>query len=202
MRFCGLDEAALGPRLGPFCAGLVEFDRSLECSPTTNLYHLLKNAVASNLNDGGRLAVTDSKKIYSPSRGIQLLEQSVWVFLELAGIGFPQNLHGLVQALCPPGDYARMKESPWFEDPSLTTLPLSDIRMEQIRRQARSVQKSLDSVDLRFRPPRLRFVTAKAFNESLIAHQGKSPAVCSIISPLLTHALNGYDSEPGPTYRR
>ncbi len=197
MRFSGLDEAALGPRLGPFCAGQIEFTGEKDCSLLTDLYNSLKDSIVSE-NDGScRIVVNDSKKMYNRGRGIRNLEHGVGVFLELAGIDFPKNLHDLVSTLCPPEDCKKMSSSPWFEDCSHLFLPLSNIDAGQIKRDSMMVEQNMKSVNIRFLRPRLRFVTAKSFNELIVSHQGKSHAVRSVLHRLLSHDANLHDPAPG-----
>ncbi len=197
MKFSGLDEAALGPRLGPFCAGQIEFIGEKDCSLSTDLYDSLKDSIVSE-NDGScRIVVNDSKKMYSPGQGIRNLEHGVGVFLELAGINFPYNLHDMVSTLCPPEDCKEMKGSPWFEVCSRLVLPMSDIDAGRIKRDAMMVEQNMKSVNIRFLRPKLRFVTAKSFNELIVSHQGKSHAVRSVLHRLLSHGVNLHDSAPG-----
>ncbi len=189
MRFCGVDEAALGPRLGPFCACLVEFDSSDDLPLTTDLYEELEDSITKDRDTDNRLVAADSKMIYTPSSGIHLLEHSVRVFIELSGIELPRNLHEFVGAFCPVDDYRQLQEIPWFRDDEGGKLPMSNIDIGKVRQDADKVWQNMEKMKLAFKPPRLRFVTAKTFNELILTNENKADAVRVILRPLIFHAL-------------
>lgn len=190
MKFCGLDEAALGPRLGPFCVALVEFVGEYNLSQDSNLYEILHACVSSNINTTERIPISDSKKIYKPACGISKLEHSVAIFLSILGIHFPSNLHHLVKQFCPLEDFQRMQEIPWFRDFPPITLPLSNIPDTEIKQKASFLLNGIQSVGLKMLSPQMRFITAKTFNSLLGFYRGKSGAVRSVINSLLIQVIN------------
>lgn len=81
----GIDEAGYGPNLGPLVisATVWQVDGDLADG---DLYKRLRGCVAkSPAAKGGRLAIADSKVLYSPAQGIGLLERGVLAAVRLTG---------------------------------------------------------------------------------------------------------------------
>ena len=197
-----MDEAGLGPRLGPFCAALVEIDLSRgDPHGRPDVYGLLRNAVSgavSGDDEGAPAVIGDSKSLYSPRRGIWLLEHGVLILLRAMGVPPPESLRAWVRAFCPGRDAAALNDVPWFarrgDDVSI---PLIRHAEDRIERKSRGLLEAMHSAGLKFLPPKQRFVTAAGFNRALDSEGGKSPAVRSILNPLILHAANA----EGPDYR-
>jgi len=193
----GLDEAALGPRLGPFCAALVCV-HSPETSPKgTNLYSLFDGVIS---RDGKRKelpAVGDSKILYTPSAGLNRLEIGVCTFLRLAGLELPTTLRSLVEALCPSEDLTAMDQAPWFAESSTLTLPIEGKNLSTIARYARNIEARAGDIGIVFDLPSARFITAKTFNETIERLGGKGPAVRDFISSLIECAFTAHERTTG-----
>jgi hypothetical protein len=184
MIISGLDEAALGPNLGPFCVCLTSFGTTDDVEP--ELYEILSAVIAMEKNAPGRITIADSKVLYSRSTGIRLLETGVAAFLEASGLQLPCSFTDLLTALCPPSDLPSLEESPWF-------VGAGDIRVPWSRDGLDPISKlgiSLEEFGVHLELPRLRFVSAGAFNRELTAGGGKGNAVRNIITPLLNRALD------------
>jgi len=214
MRLLGLDEAALGPTLGPFCVCLTTFSvpkRSLSGS-TPELYDLLAHLISPKKNVPGHLAVADSKMLYSPSTGIRTLESGVTAFLEAAGFSLPCTFSDLLSALCPPSDLKALEEIPWYEKAREFSIPRKDTPPPAGTPgpDSTTLKTALERLNVRFPMPSLRFITAGGFNREIASHEGKGGAVRSIISPLLEEALSPgkpfpgkpFPGEPAPGERR
>lgn len=190
MIISGLDEAALGPTLGPFCACLVSFDYNSEIQiPNPDLYNLLATVISSDKNETKKATVTDSKVLYSRSTGIDLLEKGVTVFLAEAGLNLPCSFSELLNALCDSEDSSALGNSPWFKDAGNFQIPWSGT---ENRPPGNKI--TLNDFGLKLELPRLRFVTARSFNLKIESGGGKGSAVRNIITPLLRYGLTG-----GPT---
>lgn len=72
MRVFGIDEAGYGPRLGPLVAGLAGFKG--------------EEGYVERILSELPVEISDSKKIYSPSKGIAALEQTALYFIGRKGI--------------------------------------------------------------------------------------------------------------------
>jgi hypothetical protein len=193
----GLDEAALGPRLGPFCAALVCVHNPETSAEGTNLYSLLDGVIS---RDGKRKelpAVGDSKILYTPSAGLSRLETGVCTFLRLAGLDLPTTLRSLVEALCPSEDLTAMDQAPWFAESSSLALPIEEKNLSTIARYARDIAARAGETGIVFNLPSARFITARMLNETIERLGGKGPAVREIISSLINCAFAAHDRTTG-----
>lgn len=76
----GIDEAGYGPLLGPLVITSTIFDLPGHCKD--DLWSLLKDAVSREIKGrNNRIVVNDSKRVYSPSIGLRLLEDAVLSFM-------------------------------------------------------------------------------------------------------------------------
>ena len=86
--YAGIDEAGYGPLFGPLIIGLAVL-ATAEGNPdgtVPELWRQLSKTVCRNRSDRrGRIAVNDSKKLYTSAAGLQHLERGVLAFAALAG---------------------------------------------------------------------------------------------------------------------
>ena len=197
MIHAGLDEAALGPRLGPFCAALVCVHVPETSRERTNLYTLMDGVISRDGKTKMLPAVGDSKILYTPSGGLNRLEIGVCTFLYLAGLPLPTTLHRLVEALCPPEDLKAMDQVPWFAESSKLVLPLEDKNLSAIARYALDIAVRIEDIGIVFDLPSARLITAKTFNETIEKLGGKGPAVREVISSLMNCAFAAHDKTMG-----
>jgi len=184
MIYAGLDEAALGSRLGPFCSCLTYFEYS--GPQAAGLYEILSGAVCKTEDDSGRLQIADSKIVFTQSRGLKKLERGVLTFLGAAGIPIPLSFFRLLQSLCPAADLRTLSETPWFAgffDPSI---PISQ---SALHISDSTISAAMKNSSVRMKCPKLRFISAREFNRRLERHGSKGAAVQSIIAPLLIGVL-------------
>ena len=81
----GMDEAGLGPNLGPFVVAATVWEvpgRAADFDFWTAFDTVLTQS--SSANDP-RLHVADSKQVFQPQRGLGSLERGVWSALRLSG---------------------------------------------------------------------------------------------------------------------
>lgn len=103
MIYAGIDEAGYGPIFGPLVIARAVF-RLEGCDPALpppSLWKRLQGAVCRAPGDArDRIAVCDSKALYTPAAGLRHLERGVLAFLaEVAGR--PGTLEDLLAALAP-----------------------------------------------------------------------------------------------------
>jgi len=126
----GIDEAGYGPNLGPFVMSAVAF-RVPDDVAHTDLWTLLAKAVERCSAEGDpRLSVDDSKKVYSPGKGIEELERCVLASLAGSLLQDEFTLHGWLDDLAAgawPGD-ARL---PWYTADRALPIVAARARLEE-----------------------------------------------------------------------
>ncbi|MBM4075861.1 MAG: hypothetical protein FJ267_09480, partial [Planctomycetes bacterium] len=82
----GIDEAGLGPNLGPFVVATSVWN--VPGNPSdVDLWSLFSEVVTNtNSRDDSRIHIADSKKVFRPGKGIKSLERGVHSALALADI--------------------------------------------------------------------------------------------------------------------
>jgi hypothetical protein len=79
----GTDEAGYGPNLGPLVIGACAW-RVADRAAAGRLYELLAEVVTAEADAAdGKLAIADSKRLYQPGGGVELLERGVLTALWL-----------------------------------------------------------------------------------------------------------------------
>ncbi len=130
----GTDEAGYGPNLGPLVVSASVWkidDSATDSAPASNspsaidLYKRLRGVVCKSSPAGEppkRLAIADSKSLYSPATGLAALERGVLAALALTGYE-PTDWLGIWQAL-DANSIAHLPTMPWHVDYDLR-LPLA-----------------------------------------------------------------------------
>lgn len=185
MIVAGLDEAALGPSLGPFCACLTRFEVP-EGNSDTDLYSCLSEAVApAGPDSNGRVPVGDSKRLHSPASGTRLLESGMFTFLRAAGHPRPRTFMELL-SLFAAEDAAAVGAVPWFRAADELRLPLEP---ESRTAAAEVLQRTMEQAGVSMRVPRLRVIPAGDFNRRIVSRGGKSGAVRGLLEPMMESVL-------------
>jgi len=110
----GIDEAGLGPILGPLIVSAAGFTVPAAGSQA-DMWQLLGESISPEKKHlAGRLLVCDSKKAYTPSTGIAFLEKTVLSCLQYLG-KTPASVTELIDLLCP-ACKNRLAEYPWHKD--------------------------------------------------------------------------------------
>ena len=116
-RLIGMDEAGLGPNLGPFVVAVTVWD--VPGSPFEFDFWKTFEDVLTNspgVRDT-RLHVADSKEVFQPKRGFSALERGVLAALRMNGLE-PRSFEELCRCLLPstPKDDAIAEIPPWYRD--------------------------------------------------------------------------------------
>ena len=165
MIYSGIDEAGLGPILGPFCATRVTMESQSTIEPITN-------KVQKKLFN-----VTDSKIVYRGRNGFKKLELNVLSFFYLLNRTIPKNSLEFMPTL----------KTEWYLNP--LPLPYS-VTEDEIIEHSSKIGEFFHSHEIKFIDIKRSAVSAKEFNTLLDYWGNKAVACQQIITPLLTSGLN------------
>ncbi len=205
----GIDEAGYGPNLGPLVVAATAWRVSEEGSevrgqgsgkkkppksasatppnaPPVDLYARLANIVSKKPTEG-RIAIADSKLLYKPRGGLQLLERGVLTGLGTVGrnsVGPIDDIDALARwqtfwdaTLADPEGHRR--RLPWYADydcPLPINADLDELVDLQKKFQSVCSEANIELVDLR-----ARAVFPREFND-LTEHYGTKGAALSHVS--------------------
>jgi len=185
---CGLDEAGLGPLLGPLTIGYSAFEvpRS-EADP----WKLLKRVCARKQGKQRRIVVADSKQVFSRNpRGFKRLERTA---LSFTGLGEregrpPKSARAfLFGPLSPTAGW--IDRHPWYAE--LPQLP----RVHEagtIELATAALQREFDLQGMSFLTSGVRLMPAGELNASLEATGNKGETVWQQVSTVLRHLWNRF----------
>ncbi len=179
----GIDEAGLGPVLGPLVVAATAFEAPDE-AVDTNMWRLLAGTVSRKPSRKRRqLPIADSKKLYNPAAGVEHLERAVLAMLACDRHA-PRNLAELLELLCP-RVAERLPAYPWY--------PLTEARVPHVIDPA-ELPLWGNSLNVNMRRARTRFLGLRAepvlageFNRLVGATNNKSRLVLDVVCRLLMH---------------
>jgi len=190
----GLDEAGLGPLLGPLTVGYSAFRAP---AGARTLWELLSEVVAPEpLQAGGRLVVADSKRVFARNpRGARRLEMTALSFLAAAPGGAPPDGPALLSC-APPRARPRADElarHPWYAHlPARLPAHVDAGRLElcagRLRREMLRARVELLGAGV-------RVVPAGELNRSYRATGNKSLTVWEHVLGLLRHLWDAHGHE-------
>jgi ribonuclease HII len=168
----GMDEAGLGPNLGPFVVAATVWEVPGDPG-RCDLFKKLDEAVSSTPCEKGRLQVADSKQVFSPGR-LALLEESALVLLKLAGCTnsrFPELLSG---------HSAGVEIDEWMDRVDAVDLP-AECEPHRIAAHLDRLRPLMESSGIRCREIRVDVVFPRLFNRH-IAETDNKAETCSRVS--------------------
>ena len=175
----GIDEAGFGPLLGPLCLGYAAFDRPPD---GTDLWSLLRPAVAPTPSSDDLPAVCDSKVLYPGEGGFARLERTALLFLSLVRGGRPGTIRGLIGGPFAPAREA-LERHPWYRD---LDLPLPRrVAVEVLKGDLDRAREACDRAGVRVREAGVRVVPEAAFNEGVARHDNKAAFHLDLVADLL-----------------
>lgn len=187
----GTDEAGYAPNLGPLVISTSIWHVD---DAQTDLYKQLKSVVCklpARSNRPGRLAIADSKLLYSPAQGLKALERGVLAALALVN-HCPTDWLDVWQLL-DPGSLAHLPNLPWHVDYDLR-LPLA-ADAEDLVTLLPKLRGGCERAGVRLVALRSRAVFPDQFNRSTIEFGTKSEALSRMTLALLAESLTDCPGE-------
>jgi hypothetical protein len=190
----GTDEAGYGPNLGPL---VISASVWWVAEPTTDydLYKRLRAVVCKSTPRGGparRLAIADSKALYSPALGLGALERGV-----LAALGLIDRCPGDwldVWQMLDAASIAHLPTMPWHLNYDLR-LPLA-ADLDDLARLVPKLRRGFETAGVRLVALESRAVFPERFNRSAAQFGNKSEALSKITLALVGDVLERCASEP------
>lgn len=163
--YSGIDEAGLGPILGPFCGTLTKIDSPEE-----------PGLLVKDLQ-GKLFTVDDSKKIYKTKSGIKKLEMNVLSFFYIFNRSLPSNLKEFIPSL----------SEEWYKG----NLPLPLIcAPKEVIQHATTIEDELLNRGIKLLDIKRTSVSARNFNLLIDKFDNKSVAIQKIMDPLILSAFS------------
>lgn len=190
-RLIGMDEAGLGPNLGPFVVAVTVWD--VPDSPRTFDFWKIFADVLTNepANGDPRLHVADSKQVFQPQRGFAALERGVFAALKLSGHA-PRSYRELCDLLIDGkiGSNRSDSRSAWYHDAEFV-LPTEEHENEPVRAWADCCERHR----IRLVSIRAAIIEAREFNQMIRDYDNKSLVVSRTAFRLLRSVWDPHEAD-------
>lgn len=177
----GVDEAGLGPILGPLVVAGVVLEGPAGVTP----WRSLASQVSRHRHEKGKIRVADSKKVYQGPRRLQRLEETVLAFAAASTGAIPETLGAWLSSLG--ADPEALARYPWYADLDLP-LPLRADR-RALTLQAHLLQRTMARRRTKILHLGVRVVEVEEFNELIASTDNKSRAHFTAYSDVIAQLL-------------
>lgn len=196
----GLDEAGLGPNLGPLVIGATAWRAAGSAS---DLFALLRGVATNDPTAAsaadGPVVIADSKQLYSPSTGLAALERTALVLL--ADERGPPRSAGEVweRALGESSARELLGETPWMADADLDEKAELAVARAVVDRVAEAFRTGLTRCGVERVAVRARAIEAAEFNRLVARIDNKaallSGAALALVAELTRDVVGDGDGE-------
>ncbi len=195
MLLIGTDEAGYGPNLGPLVVAATAWSVPDEALPP-DLYSRLASVITPvPLGRGAnaeKLAVADSKALYSPATGVRTLEIGALALAASIDV-VPGGWKELWRAFAP-SSRDLQSSGPWFADYDAATpfaSSLADISSISTR-----LKQAYDQTECRMLAMRAAVIAPEEFNDRVDALGGKGVLLSETTLSLIQQLLELFPSQP------
>jgi hypothetical protein len=208
----GTDEAGYGPNLGPLVISATVWEVPDDLDGE-NLFDRLSDVITPELRQPGdcpnfrlsengtvplsdrvfpRVVMADSKKLYTPDKGLRHLERGLWAAMALLDRR-PRTWRNVWRDLAPDADEA-MQNVPWYSDHDGPAPSAYDAA--EIEPLADVLRTGLTSAGVRLVAVRSRAVFAHQFNDLIERHESKGTALSHQTLELAAEMIAPLPAEP------
>ncbi|MBK9129911.1 MAG: hypothetical protein IPM13_19355 [Phycisphaerales bacterium] len=177
----GVDEAGLGPILGP----LVVAGAVLEGPPGGDPWRLLRRLVCRNRSETGKIRVADSKKVHQGVQKLAHIERTALAFWGALAGDIPATVRDLLGAA--DVDVAHLARCPWYGALD-ARLPLECDR-DELRLLAHRLGRELERTSIRLLRLTFRVLDVEEFNALIAATNNKAEAHFGAYTEILADLL-------------
>lgn len=193
MNISGIDEAGLGPILGPYCASRVSFG----LKNSINLFENLGNIISKNPNRN-KIAVADSKVLYTSLKDITCLEESVLIFLYILTGSLPDNFKSFLKNTSVD---IKSITVPELNNCESLKIPVS-ADIITVKEKAKKLADYLSSKDITLNSINVVLSDTTDFNNRIKEFGNKATVCQTILSKLLTSSFESENEENNLTVDR
>ena len=187
----GIDEAGYGPLLGPLVSAVTAF-RVPNSLLDKSLWNVLSSSITSRpAKRLGRLAVTDSKKLFTRRDGLARLERPALTFMHL--LAKPtSHLSQLLSALGD-GCHPQMNNYPWYQGQSISLPHAADPQDLATCLNALSLDTGRNEIT--FLGARTQVLLVGRYNELAEKTRNKSAVLFGLVGQYIDRLVKAYASE-------
>jgi hypothetical protein len=180
--YAGIDEAGYGPIFGPLVIVRSVFILDgAEPYPPPSLWKVLSTSICRRPQDSrGRIAINDSKALYTPVQGLAHFERGVLAFLDLVDLR-PARLDELLHQLSCDEPSCRTEHPCYADAGGWPPVPV-DLEGRAIEAARRRLRRCAEGAGLRLAEVKAAVLLEDRFNRELAAAGNKALAAWTFVA--------------------